>query len=286
MTPSIELKNASFSYYIVGKDTPKQKPQKDDDSALRNVLGSDRNFVGGKIVKHMFSTEVCALRNITFTLKEGERLGLVGVNGSGKSTLLKACSGHFHAREGSIKIQGKTCNMLNLGTGMIPMLSGKKNVELKALYFGISPKEIPDMIKEAKILSGLGDFFEMPVMSYSSGMMTRLIVGFLTLMRGDIMILDEWLGAGDATVNDTGNVLQERILTACPILIIASHSESILENYTDRLIWLHKGEIVEDGPTAQVLEQYQHYVRRHNNEALEEIKLQKETTEIAGESSA
>ena len=265
--PLVKFDNVSVSYYVPNLDpfgrAKAAKKIKDPDEGESNNA-----FVGGVIAKHRLYTEVQALIDISITANSGDRIGLVGVNGSGKSTFLKTCIGQLAPHTGKVSVEGKGAGLLALGAGLKAKLSGRKNVELKGLYHGLTKSDLPALVEEAKQISGLGDFFEMPISTYSTGMITRLTMSFLTLVEGDILILDEWVGTGDATVTDQANDLQERLLKSSTILVIASHSESVLRSWTDQLIWLHQGKIEGFGKTDDILPEYQYFVRGLKNRGL------------------
>lgn len=245
---SIDLKDASVSYFI------RKRVEKSDGD-----LG--RGSVGANIVRSGAHLEIQALRNINIHIGEGERVGLIGVNGSGKSTLLQLCAGALSVQKGSIKIDGKVSPQFSLGSGVRRSLSGRRNAELKCLYMGTPQRSIPDRVEEIKQLSGLGGFFELPVSSYSAGMRSRLVMSMLRLVRAEILVMDEWIGAADATVNQTVGRLQRELIGNAAILVIASHSRQVLTDWTTRLIWLDRGDIRMDGPLDEVHDAYQAWMK-------------------------
>lgn len=212
--------------------------------------------VGGKILRTGRHIEVAALEHVSLTLRDGDRVGLIGVNGSGKSTLLKLCSGALSAQGGSIDIEGKVSAQFSLGAGIKPPLTGRQNAELKCLYLGTPQRRIGERVEEVRELSGLGDYYELPVSSYSAGMRSRLVMAMMRLVRAEILIMDEWIGAADVSVNKTIAALQAELINGASILLLASHSNRVLHEWTNRLVWLHQGEIRMDGPTDEVLDVY------------------------------
>ena len=247
MKREIEIRNASVKYYM--RKTGRRGPNTTEESA-----------VGAKISIGAHYLEVEALRNISLSLKEGDRVGLIGRNGSGKSTLLKLCAGALAPHTGSIHIQGKVTPQLALGAGLQKELSGRKNAELKCLYMGTPQRQIATRIEEVKALSELGMYFELPIRSYSAGMRSRLVMSLMHIMRAEILLMDEWINVADASIGSTANRLQAELIEESRILMIASHSRRILEEWTDSLVCMHKGEIVEHGPVSEVYEKYSRQV--------------------------
>lgn len=241
MEAHIDLKDVSVSYYL---------------RAGKGKMKGGRNSVGGQILVRTGYVEILALRDVNLTFRHGDRVGLIGVNGSGKSTLLKLCAGALSAQKGNVSITGKVVPQFTLGAGIKPSLSGRVNAELKCLYMGIPQSQIADRVELVKETSQLGDFFELPVSSYSAGMRSRLVMSLIGLARGDILIMDEWIGAADVSLNAAVDSLQARMVKAASILILASHSQRVLMEWTQRLIWIDQGVVRADGPTEQV---YQYY---------------------------
>ena len=255
---SIEIKNASVSYFLRHAGNRKGKSKK------RRKL--ERNAVGGQIIERARYLEIAALKDINLSFKEGDRVGLIGVNGSGKSTLLKLCSGALSVQSGSIEIEGRVSAQFSLGAGVIRALSGRRNVELKCLYMGTPQRTIQDRVEEVKELSGLGGYFELPVSTYSAGMRSRLVMSMIRLVRADILIMDEWIGAADDTVNKTVGKLQRDLIESASLLILASHSERVLKQWVKTLIWLDAGEIKAYGPIDEVYAEYRRVLTQIANE--------------------
>ncbi len=251
MTVRVEIKNASVSYFL-------RKSGAD-------ARATERGAVGAQIVVGSRYLEVAALREISLSLKKGDRVGLIGINGSGKSTLLKLCAGALAVQSGSVEIKGRVSLQFALGSGIKAELSGRQNTELKCLYMGIPQKKIAAYVEEVRDLSGLGGYFELPIRSYSAGMRSRLVMSLLRLVRGDILIMDEWISTADATINKTISTLQSDLIANSSIVIMASHSQRILEDWTDTLIWLDAGRIREIGKTQIVFSRYNLWMKHRNN---------------------
>ena len=238
----IKLTNVSVSYFL--------KKGRNPDLAVQP--GS----VGAQIIIGKRYLEVAALKNIDLTIEEGERVGLIGVNGSGKTTLLKLCAGALSPQVGTLEISGTVSAQFSLGAGLRASLSGRQNARLKCLYMGIPQSRITALIEEVKRLSGLGGFFELPMQSYSAGMKSRFVMSFLPLVRGEILIMDEWINAKDTSVDG----IQQRLVGKAKILLLASHSKPVLDAWVDRLVWLDRGELRAVGRVDEVYGEYRDFV--------------------------
>lgn len=244
---SIEIKDASVSYFLRATGHG------------QHSLG--RDSVGAQIIERRGYLEIAALRNISFSAKDGDRYGLIGINGSGKSTLLKLCSGALAVQSGSIAIDGTVRPQFALSSGIRHNLSGRRNAELKALYLGVPQRAIPQRIEEIKDLSGLGGYFELPVDTYSAGMRSRLVMSLMRLVRGEILVMDEWIAAADASIKQTASTLQAKLIESASIVILASHQEQVLKDWTNKLVWLDNGIMKAHGPVEDVLKEYQTWLK-------------------------
>lgn len=199
---------------------------------------------------------VQALKNISFSLKAGDRLGLVGANGSGKTTLLRTISGIYQPTKGSLSIEGKVISLLDPEQGMNTDLTGRENIWLRGYYLGLSKAQIVSLEQDIEEFTDIGHFMDMPVRSYSSGMVIRLAFGMATSLPPDIVLMDEWILAGDANFMGKARKRVEGMVAGADILVLASHSPSIMLEWTNRLIWLDNGEIRADGPPMDVFASY------------------------------
>ncbi|MDV2968878.1 ATP-binding cassette domain-containing protein [Nitratireductor aquimarinus] len=242
----VRLKDAFVSYYVRAKG---------------GAGGGGRSAVGAQILKRSRYYELSALRGINLELCDGDRVGLVGTNGSGKSTLLKVCAGALLPRSGIVHIEGRISPQFGLGSGMRPALTGRQNAELKCLYLGVSQTEIHRSVEEIKLLSGLGDYFELPIQTYSAGMKSRLVMSLLKLVRGDVLLMDEWINAADPSLNTTVGNLQEELIRRSKILLLASHSKRVLEEWVDKIVWLDRGEVKAIGRVEEVYPDYQKWIK-------------------------
>lgn len=189
---------------------------------------------------------VCALSHLNFDLQDGERVGLVGHNGSGKTTLLRVLSGIYSPTGGSIKIKGKTASLLDVSTGVDPDATGFENIYLRGIMNGFKPKAIKSKVEEIADFTELGEYLNLPVRTYSSGMMLRLSFAISTSIDADILIMDEWLSVGDAQFQEKAAARLKALVDRASILVIASHSPELISKVCNRKIQLEHGKIVAD----------------------------------------
>jgi ABC-type polysaccharide/polyol phosphate transport system ATPase subunit len=201
------------------------------------------------------SGEFWALRHVSFAVEQGETVGVIGRNGSGKSTLLRVVAGIYPPDEGTVSIDGEVSTLFGLGTGFNPELSGRDNIYLNGVMMGLTKRQIDEASEAIIEFAELGDFIDMPVRTYSSGMRVRL--GFAIAMHSykDIMLIDEIIGAGDAAFRQKAEAEMERIMGERTVVLV-SHSMPTVERFASRVIWLNKGVIAATGETKEVIDQY------------------------------
>ncbi len=199
-----------------------------------------------------------ALREISLTIRQGERVGIVGRNGAGKSTLLKVISRVLVPTEGNAEIHGRLSPILELGTGFDHELTGLENIYLNALLLGRTRREIDEKVESIVEFSGLGDFIRTPIRNYSSGMYARLGFSIATAWIPDILILDEVLSVGDAAFTEKCERRLREFHDAGTTVLMVSHMAQAVRENCDRCIWLDAGRLRADGPTAEVLDRYAH----------------------------
>ena len=198
-----------------------------------------------------------AVHGVSFELYKGEVVGLIGKNGSGKSTLLRAMAGIYAPDSGNIDIYGHTVGLLSIGVGFFNELSGRDNIYLSGMLMKFKKKQIDEKIDEIIQFADIGNFIDEPVKSYSSGMHTRLAFSITAIMETDVMLVDESLSVGDAAFRKKSRKKMERlILDKNKTVLIASHSESVLRELCQRVIWLDGGEIRMIGDTSETLDAY------------------------------
>ena len=202
-----------------------------------------------------------ALRGISFEVKKGEIMGIVGKNGSGKSTLLRAIAGIFSADSGSIELESDSVSLLSFGVGFQKKLSGRENIILSGMLLGFSEQEVRDKMDEIIEFANLGKFIDMPVKTYSSGMYSKLAFSITAVLETDIMLIDEVLSVGDAKFKKKSyKKMQELIMDENRTVVIVSHSTETLEKLCTSLLWLHEGEIKMQGDTKTVLDAYNEFM--------------------------
>lgn len=202
-----------------------------------------------------------ALRGISFEVKKGEIMGIVGKNGSGKSTLLRTIAGIFSADSGSIELESDSVSLLSIGVGFQKKLSGRENIILSGMLLGFSEQEVRDKMDEIIEFANLGKFIDMPVKTYSSGMYSKLAFSITAVLETDIMLIDEVLSVGDAKFKKKSyKKMQELIMDENRTVVIVSHSTETLEKLCTSLLWLHEGEIKMQGDTKTVLDAYNEFM--------------------------
>ena len=202
-----------------------------------------------------------ALRGISFEVKKGEIMGIVGKNGSGKSTLLRAIAGIFSADSGSIELESDSVSLLSIGVGFQKKLSGRENIILSGMLLGFSEQEVRDKMDEIIEFANLGKFIDMPVKTYSSGMYSKLAFSITAVLETDILLIDEVLSVGDAKFKKKSyKKMQELIMDENRTVVIVSHSTETLEKLCTSLLWLHEGEIKMQGDTKTVLDAYNEFM--------------------------
>jgi len=197
-----------------------------------------------------------ALRNVGFSLRSGDRLGLVGPNGAGKTTLLRTMAGIYEPARGSILIDGAVTALLDPGQGMNFELTGRENIRLRGLFNGLHDGQIKQLQDDVAAFAGLDQFLELPVRTYSSGMVVRLGFALATAIKPQILLMDEWLLAGDAAFLDKARQRLETMVRGAEILVLSSHSADIILQWCNRVIWIEAGQVIADGAPEDILSAY------------------------------
>lgn len=241
---SIELNHVNLEYPLVGMGSRSLKSR---------ILGT---ATGGLVSPGDAVPVVKALRDVTFSLAKGDRLGLVGHNGAGKSTLLKVLAGIYQPTAGTVTTSGRIVSTLNISLGMEPEATGLENIVIRGLLMGMRRAEISAKIEEIAYFTELGDYLNMPVRIYSSGMATRLAFATVTAMDSDILLMDEVIGTGDASFMDKAEKRLNEFLNRSKIIVIASHSDHVIKKFCNRAILLEHGQVIYDGAPEDVIEKY------------------------------
>ncbi len=201
-------------------------------------------------------TVVQALRNISFTLRSGDRLGLIGTNGAGKTTLLRTLAGIYEPVRGRVTVDGSLNALLDTQLGMNPDLTGRENILLRGLYSGLSKVQIRRLEEDVQEFAELGEFMELPVRLYSSGMVIRLGFALATAVNPQVLLMDEWFMAGDMRFISKAMGRLENVVRGAEIMVLSSHQDLAVRQWCNRVIWLDHGRVKADGPAAQVLDEY------------------------------
>ena len=204
---------------------------------------------------------VHALDHVNLTIEEGERVAVIGHNGAGKSTLLKVIAGIFRPSGGKLTVEGKVSNMFELSTGFEAEQNGWDNMYLRGLMLGLTPKEIKSKMREIADFSELGEFLNMPVKYYSSGMFVRLAFSTSTAFMPDILLLDEVFAAGDAGFIDKAMRRMKDMVNVAKILVMVTHNMETALEICDRCIWMDRGQVRMDGATEEVVQAYLDFVK-------------------------
>lgn len=220
---------------------------------VKNILDIPQNL------NRLRRDEFWAITNVTFSLKKGESLGLVGLNGSGKSTILKMINGIFMPDIGEIRVRGKVGSLIEVGAGFHPYLTGRENIYLNGAILGMKKKEIDKKFDQIVEFSEIGEFLDMPVKNYSSGMHVRLGFSVAAHFQTDILLIDEILAVGDADFQKKCIEKIQYLKKGGTSIIFISHNENNLRLICDRCVLLHKGETQKIGPTNEVLKIYSRY---------------------------
>ena len=222
-------------------------------SLKKAVLGK----AGGKIDSDSKVPIIEALHDIDLHLQHGDRLALVGHNGAGKSTLLRLLAGIYEPTRGSARVVGKVAPVFDLGVGMDPEISGYENIIIRGLFLGQTRQQMKKKIDEIAEFSELGDYLNMPLRTYSTGMRVRLALGVVTSIDPDILLLDEGIGAVDAAFMEKARGRLRDLVRRSGILVFASHSNEFLAQLCTTALWIDHGNIKKAGLVDEVVEAYE-----------------------------
>jgi len=240
----IELKNVSLIYPLFGLST----------RSIRKKFLSVAT--GGAISENEKIPEITALNNMTFKLKEGDRVGLIGHNGAGKSSLLKLLAGIYEPSSGDFISYGKVVSTLNISLGMDYEATGRENIISRCLFHGLSRKEIDLKINEIEEFTELGNYLDMPIRVYSSGMQTRLAFAAVTAIDSDILLMDEIIGTGDAQFIQKAELRMSSFMKKSKIMVLASHSDDVIKKFCNKAILIEHGILKFFGPVEEAYNYY------------------------------
>jgi len=204
-----------------------------------------RATTGGKVARESGRrVTVTALDHVSFDVHEGDRVGILGHNGSGKTTLLRVLAGAYEPVGGELTIEGRVASLLDLSLGLDPEATGYENILVRGLMMGYSVRQMRERTEEIAAFSDLGDYLNMPVRTYSSGMQLRLAFSVATSVEADILVMDEWLSAGDAAFAEKAGRRLLGLVERSSILVLATHSLDLVQSLCNRVIRLQHGRVL------------------------------------------
>jgi len=229
----------------------------DDVHVIYKVFGTGKKAKGvnGPMAKKTRMREVHAVKGVSFVVYEGETIGIVGSNGSGKSSLMRAIAGLFPATKGAVYTFAKP-TMLGVGAALLPNLSGEKNIMLGGLALGFDKKEIAAASESIVNFSGLKDFIDLPMRTYSQGMSARLRFSIAAAKKHDILIIDEALAVGDLQFRMKAEEKIRQMRKEAGTVFLVSHNMKSIQDTCNRVIWLEKGELLMDGDPTEVCDAF------------------------------
>ncbi len=242
----IELDNVSLVYPIYGTNSRSLKV-----SMLQAATG-------GKFLKNHSTVQVQALDTVSFSLENGDRLGLIGHNGAGKTTLLKVLAKIYEPTSGKLTVSGKLNSLFDIMVGMDHGLTGYENIMLRGLMLGLKRKHILNLISEIEEFAELGEFVSMPLTSYSSGMLIRLGFAIVTSIFSEILLIDEVVSVGDERFIQKAKQRISHLIDQSHIMVLSTHDHQVIRDFCNKVLWLEQGKIKMFGPTEEVFKERDH----------------------------
>lgn len=223
-----------------------------------HLSGGIKNFIFNmpKYLREIKNQKHQALEGISFSIQRGETIAIVGRNGSGKSTTLGMIAGVLRPNQGEVLVRGRVSPLLELGGGFHPELSGRENIRLNGVILGLSKKQVLEKMNKIIEFSELGKFIEMPIRTYSSGMMARLAFSVIAHLEPEILLIDEVLGVGDAGFQKKSAEKIESMKKDGVTIVLVTHSSDDAERLCERSIWIDNHKIRMDGKSSEVLAEY------------------------------
>ncbi len=258
MSVGIEISNVTLGFRVYRNPSPALKELIVNCLSLRRPPGGVLKFD--------------ALKNVSLTVRGGERVGIIGLNGAGKSTLLKTIVGIYPIRHGRVHVSGTVTPLIELGTGFDLELSGRENIYLNGALLAHSRQEMRSRENRIIEFSDLGEHIDMPIKYYSSGMIGRLAFSIATMIEPEILLVDEVFSTGDALFVDKATEHMLSLFDKAQIVIMVSHGMSHIQQLCNRVIVMHRGQIVNDGPPAEMIDFYHTMIV--GREPTEEVDMQ------------
>ncbi len=209
-----------------------------------------------KILNFFSEKKYTAIENVSFSIKKGDCVGIIGKNGAGKSTSLGLMAGVLKPSHGSVRVTGRVAAMLELGGGFHPDLTGRENIYLNAILLGLTKREVDDVVEGIIEFSELGDFINEPIRIYSSGMLARLGFSVISRIEPDILIIDEVLTVGDNSFQKKCSDVIKTFISKKITVIIVSHNINDIKNYCNKVAWFEENKLKEFGRCSDVIFQY------------------------------
>ncbi len=240
---SITLSDVSVAFPIYGASS----------RSLKNRVVS--LGTGGRVGRGTDNRVVIqALDSLDLSIRHGDRVALLGHNGAGKSTLLKVLAGIYEPQAGRVRVEGKVAPVFNLSLGLDPDSTGFENIRLRGLYLGLNRREIEARTDEIAEFTGLGEFLNMPLRTYSAGMQTRLAFAVSTSIDPDILLLDESVGAGDADFAKRAKARIRELIERSGILVFATHSVEMADRFCNKAVLMNHGRMIAFGEIGEVMD--------------------------------
>jgi len=228
---SIYAKNMSIEFPVFGVRSRSFK------SSILNTV------TGGEILKDDSLITIKAIDDVSFSLEPGDRVGLIGHNGSGKTTLLRAMAGVYFPTKGLLNVEGSISSLLDIFLGMDMDATGRENIVTRGLIMGFTFESIIERVNEIATFSGLGEFIDLPMRTYSSGMAMRLAFAASTSFDANIVLMDEWLSVGDENFSRSSERRIKKLIDRAEIVVFASHDHKLLKNICNKTIVMNGGKI-------------------------------------------
>lgn len=241
----IVLEDVSLDFPLLGANS----------RSLRSKLVPSR--VGGNLQRDSSGYPIVkALKGISAQFEEGDKVALLGQNGSGKTTLLRVVHGIYQPTSGSALVEGSIGSLIDISLGFNPEATGRENIFLRASLLGMKKENIRQVFDEIVEFTELGDFIDVPIRTYSSGMQMRLAFAVSTLIQPEILLMDEWLSVGDESFRAKAEERLRQVVSGSQILLLASHSRALVESLCSKAVWLRHGSVVAMGSADTVISEY------------------------------
>ncbi|WP_137122186.1 ABC transporter ATP-binding protein [Segeticoccus rhizosphaerae] len=252
--PAVIVSHIDIVYRVFGAKRRGVASSQAQSSVVRRALNRGRPVSGTRDVR--------AIQDVSFVADHGESIGIIGRNGSGKSTLLRGVAGLLPPTKGEVYLNG-TASLLGVNAVLMSSLTGERNVMIGGLALGLTPAQVRDRYDEIVEFSGIGEFINLPMSAYSSGMGARLRFAISTAAVPDVLMVDEALATGDADFRARSQKRIEQIREQAGTVFLVSHSNKTITQMCDRALWLERGRLVMDGPSEEVVEAYrEHFASR------------------------